>query len=141
LKETADFGSPCHNRKGNGAGPVMMRPANFPGEMELSPDKAPIKTLRRFLFLFVLLTAGSYGFEAAADCFRGSQNVEGNWLVYEMQNDCDYRIKFSIDYCFPQDYSIETSPPDCEVRTLILESHTSMTFRNYGLPLNPRNFR
>jgi hypothetical protein len=109
--------------------------------MELSLNKAPTKTSRRLLFSFVLLTAGIFGFEAAADCLSGSQTVEGNWIAYELQNDCDYRVKFSIDYCFPLDYSIETSPPDCEVRTLILESHTSMTFRNYGRPLNPRNFR
>jgi hypothetical protein len=109
--------------------------------MRATGKELSTKPLRHALFAAVTLCVSACSIDARADCLLGKQNISGKWIEYELQNSCNFRIKFNVDYCYPQDYSIENSLPDCEIRILSLEGNSTLNFRNYGYPLNPRNFR
>lgn len=95
-------------------------------------NNSAVVILRRFIFTGTLLGAISLGAEAMTSCFSGKESIDDNFYACEFHNDCDYRQKFNVDYCTPSDVSYDNSPPDCEVRTLIMESHTALNFRNYA---------
>lgn len=111
------------------------------GVMKFAKKLRASKASRGQLFATVALCAITYSFQVKAECLYGKQTIDGNWINYELQNNCDYRIKFRIDYCYPQDYSIEDSWPECDSRVIYLEGSSWMNIRNYGRSLNPRPVR